>query len=79
MSSFFAYFEYTCSFLILGQAPVAQNHGVSKTSMFEMAHGVNFISLVTSCVGLREEESQTAHPMPFAWASHIATSVHYGM
>ncbi len=34
---------------------------------------VNFISLVTSCVGLWEEEPQTAHPMPFTWASHIAT------
>ncbi len=36
---------------------------------------VNFISLVTSRVGLREEEPQKAHPMSFTWASLIAASV----
>ena len=36
---------------------------------------VNFISLVTSCVGLWKEEPQTAHPMSFTWAYHIAASV----
>ena len=40
---------------------------------------VIFISIVTSDVGLQEEEPQTAHPMSFTWASHIAASVHYGM
>ncbi len=39
---------------------------------------VNFISLVTSCVGLQEEEPQTAHPMSFTWASHIAASMLMG-
>ena len=33
---------------------------------------VNFISLVTSCVGLLEEEPQAAHLMSFTWASHIS-------
>ncbi len=36
---------------------------------------VNFISLVTSCVGLQEEEPQTAPPMSFTWVSHIAASM----
>ena len=31
-----------------------------------------FISLVTSCDGLLEDEPQTAHPVSFIWASHIA-------
>ena len=35
---------------------------------------VNFISLVTSSVRLQEEEPQTAFPMSFTWASHIATN-----
>ena len=41
---------------------------------FKMAPSVsvNFISLVTSCVWLQEEEPQTAHPMSCTWASHIA-------
>ena len=33
---------------------------------------VTFMSLVHSCVGLWEEESRTAYPMSFTWASHIA-------
>ncbi len=50
---------------------------ISRAWYFEMAPSmsVNFISLVTSCVGLREEEPLTAHPMSFTWASHIATSM----
>ena len=40
---------------------------------------VYFVSLFTSCVGLQEEEPQTACPMSFTWASHIAASMHYGM
>ena len=36
---------------------------------------LNFIPLVISCIGLREEEPQTAYPMPFTWASSIATSM----
>ena len=36
---------------------------------------VNFESLVISCVGLREEEPQTAHLMSFRWASHIVASM----
>ena len=36
---------------------------------------VTFISLVTSCAGLQQEEPQTAHLMSFTWASHIAASV----
>ena len=36
---------------------------------------VNFISQVTSCVRLREEEPQTAFPMSFTQVSHIATSL----
>ena len=36
------------------------------------------ISLDTSCVGFREEEPQTAQPMSFSWASHIAASVVMG-
>ncbi len=35
---------------------------------------VNFISLVTSCVGLWEGEPQ-AHLMSITWASHIASSM----
>ena len=46
---------------------------------FEMAPSmfVNFISLVTSCIGLREEKPQTAFSMgmSFTWASHRAASV----
>ncbi len=36
----------------------------------------DFISLVTSCVGLQEEEEepQIAYPVSFTWASHIAAS-----
>ena len=40
------------------------------------------ITIVTFCDGLQEEEEdepQTAFPMAFTWASHIAASVHYGM
>ena len=33
------------------------------------------ISLVTSRVGLRQKEPQTAHAMSITWASHIAVSV----
>ena len=40
---------------------------------------VIFISFVTSCLGPQEEEPQTAHPMSFTWASHIAASMYYGM
>ncbi len=36
---------------------------------------VNFILLVTWCVGFREEKPQTAPPMSFTWASHIAASM----
>ena len=36
---------------------------------------VNFISLVTSCVRLREEEPRTAFLVSFTWVSHIATSM----
>ena len=39
---------------------------------------VNFISLVTSGVGLQEESSQTARPMSFTWVSHKAASVLMG-
>ncbi len=39
---------------------------------------VNFISLVTSSVGLRQEEPQTAFPMSTTWASHIGASVLMG-
>ena len=38
---------------------------------------VNFISLFTSRVKLREEESQTAF-VSFAWASHISNSMLMG-
>ena len=50
---------------------------VSVVSEFEMAPSVsvNFISLVTSCVELREEEPHAAHPLSFTWASHIAASM----
>ena len=53
----------------------------SRETHFEMARSVsvNLISLVTSCAGPREEEPQTAHPMSFTWASHIAATVPYGM
>ncbi len=36
---------------------------------------VNFISLVTSCLGLQEEGSQTAYPMFTTWAFHIADTI----
>ncbi len=42
------------------------------------SQSVNFISQVTSCVRLWEEEPQTAFPMPLTWASHIATSMLMG-
>ncbi len=44
---------------------------------FEMALrvSVNFISLITSCVRLQEKEPQTAYPMSFTWACHIAAGV----
>ncbi len=47
---------------------------------FEMAPSVswNFISLVTSCVRVREEEPQTAFPVSFTWASHIGAIVLMG-
>ena len=38
---------------------------------------VNFISLITSCVGPQGEEPQTAQPMSCTWASHTADVVHY--
>ena len=54
--------------------------GAFLANYFEMAsESVNFISLVTFCVGLREEEPQTAHPMAYTWASHIAGSVFTGL
>ena len=51
----------------------------NKTLATDMAPSVSLklISLVTFCVGLREEP-QTAHPMSFTWAFHIATSVLMG-
>ena len=39
----------------------------------------DFISLVTSCLGLEEEEPQTAHPKSLTCASHIAASELTGM
>ena len=48
---------------------------VKNISYIPYAH---FISLVASCVGLREEEPQTAHPMSFTTASHIAANVLMG-
>ena len=42
------------------------------------SQSVNFISVVTSCTGLWEEEPQTAHPTSFTWASHIAASMLMG-
>ena len=39
---------------------------------------VNFISLVTSCVRLLEEEPQTAHLMSITWVSHIAANMLMG-
>ena len=48
---------------------------------------VNFISQVTSYLGLKveeeeeeeeEEEPQTVHPMSFTWAPHIAATVFMG-
>ena len=48
---------------------------------FEMAPSmsVNLISLVTFCVGLREEEPQIAHPMSFTWGSLMALKRAHGM
>ncbi len=41
---------------------------------------VNFISLVSSCTGLHEEEPQIAFThMAFTCASHIASCMHFGM
>ena len=47
--------------------------------LFEMAPtvSVNFISLVTPCVGLREEP-RTAYSMSFTWVSHISASMLMG-
>ena len=39
-----------------------------------LSMSVNFISLVSSCVGLREEEPETAHAMSFTQSSLIAVS-----
>ena len=37
---------------------------------------LNFISLLTSCVRLQEEEEpQTAFPMSFTWASNMAAGM----
>ena len=41
------------------------DHTDPEISRFEMAPSVNFISLVTSCVRLRDEEPQMAFPMSF--------------
>ena len=51
------------------------NHNILKWPW----RSVNFISLVTSCVGLWGEEPQTARPMSFTWASQIAVSVLTGL
>ena len=50
---------------------------LSEMSNFEMVPNVsvNFISLVTSCLGLPGEKPETAHLMSFTWASYIAASV----
>ena len=39
------------------------------------SQSVNFISLVTSCVALQEEQQETAHLMSISSASYIAVSV----
>ena len=46
----------------------------------EMARSVfvNFLSLVTTCVGLQEEDPQTTLPMSFTWGLHIAASMLMG-
>ncbi len=36
---------------------------------------LNFILLLTSCVGLQEKEPQSAYPMSSLWASRIAARV----
>ena len=39
----------------------------------------NLISLVTSCVGLQEEEPQTPFPMSIIWVFHVAASMLMGL
>ena len=60
--------------------PYVLHMGISHSHSFEMTPrvSVNFISLVTSYVRLREEEPQTAFPTSFTWTSHIAASVFMG-
>ena len=49
------------------------------SAKYNMQSGsVNFISLVTSCVGLEEVDTQIAHPMSLTLVSHIAASVLVG-
>ena len=60
--------------LPLGNVFKMLKHGF-VTVEFGMAPSVsvNLVSLITSCVGLREEEPQTAHPMSFTWAVSMLT------
>ena len=51
---------------------ILQNSGISK-SISAPSVSVNFIPLVTCCVGLRDVEPQTAHPMSFTWASQACS------
>ena len=59
-----------------------QSTDLSQTVVFGMSLvpsvSVNFISLVTPSVRLREEESQTAFPTSCTWASHLAASMLMG-
>ena len=48
------------------------------TSEMAPSMSVNFISLVTSYVRLREEEPQTIFPMSITWVSHIADTMLMG-
>ena len=52
------------------------NQSLSFIDLFQLdIVSVNLTSLVTSWDGIQEEESQTAYPMCFTWASLISASV----
>ncbi len=66
--------EQVCSAASFLSCFVSSVIGLLRNILYHyVEHGLcfTFMSLVTSCVGLREQP-QTAFPMSFTWASHVA-------
>ena len=81
-----AHFDECCAEMQLHVYLFLFNYRKSSNLVFayctlEMAPSVsvNFISLATCCVRLREEEPQTAYSVSFTWAFHIAACVFTGL